>query len=215
MKTVLVRLCVEAPDSQIVALFAPHRGFSTARAFLVWSGSCLEESMLSLRENVKDMSSLAPFNLLQEHGITFQGMQYFPALPPSCYPCTILMPLSVVTNFSAQSVTVSEFWNNWQVLVSQAWNACLCCRSHWAVKLGRRITSGSVMGRRAQSDGWWRSKKKKKDAFMELSMTGWGRLTHRDIYSSKLFLNDCVHLLVYKTALLCMCQYTGLYMRCI
>lgn len=92
----------------------------------------------------------------------FKNMWYFPTLPLSRCPCTVLMPLSVIINFwLVQSVTVSELQDNWQVLVSQVWRACLCCRNHWTVKLSEWITPGSTdreLG--VRWDGCWRSHRK-------------------------------------------------------
>lgn len=107
------------------------------------------------------------------HLTNLKDIQYFLTLPLSRCPCTLSMPLFVIINFwLVQSVTVSEFQDNWQVLVSQVWKACLCCRNHWAMKLSEWITSGSA-DRELVYDWMVGKGQTGNHAFTELSKTCW------------------------------------------
>lgn len=131
-------------------------------------GQCKASSLLchALRYDFNVVSSLTLFDLISHHARRrcrhFEDIWSFPTLPLPRRPCAVLIPPSVIINVRlVQSVTVSEFQDNWQVLVSQVWRACLCCRNHWTVKLSKWITPGSTDRELSvQWDGRWRSNRK-------------------------------------------------------
>lgn len=111
----------------------------------------------------QSLNRCCSFTLHPQGVVTTVGISdtFRPCRRPSV-PAPFLKPLPVITPFwLVQLATVSEFQDNWQVLVSQVWRARLCCRDHWTVKLSKWITPGSSHRELdVGEDGWWRSHSK-------------------------------------------------------